>query len=140
MRSEIMIPPGYVKNQDGSYSHPSRVRVAADANREHAQQAGALGGEAPKEPKDQGGVAKRLAKPVRPGRAAAGKARPVVRVTITSYRRRLLDDDNLTAGCKGLRDAVAESLGVDDGIGLVEWECLQVLARSEGTLVTIWKL
>lgn len=59
-------------------------------------------------------------------------------VTITSYRRRLLDEDNLIAGCKSLRDGIAASLGVDDADGRVKFECRQQQTDgAEGTLVMI---
>lgn len=35
-------------------------------------------------------------------------------ITLISLRHRLLDDDNLVAGCKPLRDAIARRLGIDD--------------------------
>lgn len=41
-----------------------------------------------------------------------------------------MDDDNLAGGCKPLRDAIAESLGVDDGDPRVEWEVEQVQTRG----------
>jgi hypothetical protein len=36
-------------------------------------------------------------------------------VCIVGFRRKLLDDDNFTAGNKPLRDAIAEEIGIDDG-------------------------
>ena len=39
-----------------------------------------------------------------------GKPRPMARITLIACRRRLIDDDNLTASLKFLRDAVADSL------------------------------
>lgn len=36
-------------------------------------------------------------------------------VTLTRIAPGKLDDDNLASGCKAIRDAVADCLGVDDG-------------------------
>lgn len=44
------------------------------------------------------------------------------RVTITRVGPRAMDDDNRTASAKGVRDAIAAWLGVDDGDGSVRWE------------------
>lgn len=64
--------------------------------------------------------------------------RMVVIVTLVSFRHRLLDSDNCEGSFKGLRDAVARSIGVDDGDKRFRWECRQVeTAGKEGTLVTI---
>ncbi len=62
-----------------------------------------------------------------------------IRVSITSVRKRILDNDNLIAGSKWLRDQIAETLGLDDaeGSGLT-FEYSQVLTRgTEGTIVRI---
>ncbi len=62
-----------------------------------------------------------------------------IRVSITSVRKRLLDNDNLIAGSKWLRDQIAETLGLDDaeGSGLT-FEYSQVLTQgTEGTVVRI---
>lgn len=57
-------------------------------------------------------------------------------ITIISFRHRELDDDNLSTGCKPLRDAISTSLGVDDGDKRLRWEVRQVLTcGAEGTLV-----
>ena len=71
------------------------------------------------------------------GRSDRGHHRP--EVTIVSYRRRLITDaDNLIAGAKPLRDAVARWLGIDDADDNVQWDYRQVQTRSrEGTAVMI---
>lgn len=72
--------------------------------------------------------------PLKPGRQ---RGMGVV-ITITAYRRKLLDDDNLVAGAKALRDAIATSLGVDDADTRLKWEYRQHTTEgAEGTLVTI---
>lgn len=49
-------------------------------------------------------------------------------VTITRVGPRVLDDDNAVASCKGVRDAVAAWLGVDDGDARVTWR----IVREQG--------
>jgi hypothetical protein len=49
---------------------------------------------------------------------------PVV-VTITRIAPRELDDDNLAAGAKAVRDGVADWLGVDDRDPLITWRYAQ---------------
>lgn len=45
-----------------------------------------------------------------------GKSGVAIRVTIIVLRKRLCDDDNSqSGGTKALRDAIAETFGVDDG-------------------------
>jgi hypothetical protein len=63
-------------------------------------------------------------------------------ITIISVRRRLLDSDNLAGGSKGLRDAIADSLGLDDGDRRLRWQYQQIeCARGrEGTIVMIEQL
>jgi hypothetical protein len=75
----------------------------------------------------------------KPRRKATRRRSPVVRITIVSVRHRLLDSDNLVAGCKQIRDALAEKLESSDAEGSgIEWETEQVLTRgTEGTLVRI---
>lgn len=46
-------------------------------------------------------------------------------VTITRVGPRRLDDDNLAAACKYVRDAVAAAYGEDDGGPLYEWRYAQ---------------
>ena len=60
-------------------------------------------------------------------------------VSIVVFCRRRRDaGDNLEAGCKWLRDAIANSLGIDDGDARVTWQYGQVETRGEtGAVVTI---
>lgn len=51
-------------------------------------------------------------------------------VCLVSFRRKLLDDDNLSGSCKHLRDAIAASLGLDDGDKRIRWEYGQVETRG----------
>lgn len=66
---------------------------------------------------------------------------PILRVTLISFRSRLLDSDNLAGGFKPLRDAIARWLGLDDSDKIIEWECGQILTRGkQGTAVRIERL
>lgn len=49
-----------------------------------------------------------------------------------------MDSDNLAGGLKYLRDAIAESLGLDDADRFIVWEYHQVETRgAEGVAVKI---
>ena len=62
----------------------------------------------------------------------------VFRVGFITCRRRLLDSDNAVASLKEVRDAVATSLGLDDGDPRIAWEYHQVkTSGEEGVLVKI---
>lgn len=75
----------------------------------------------------------------RPGPGAqAGRQSSGFRVTLTSYRRRPLDRDNLVGGLKPLRDAIARTLGHDDSDEVIEWEYHQLkTSGAPGTAVRI---
>lgn len=61
-----------------------------------------------------------------------------IRVTLIAVRQKRLDDDNLAGGFKALRDAIAESLGIDDGDDRIEWVYRQQVGpKPHGTIVTI---
>lgn len=71
-------------------------------------------------------------------KARSGSARSLVTVHIISVRRKLLDSDNCQAGAKGLRDAIAQSLGLDDNSPAIEWEYSQAKTSGrQGTIVHI---
>ena len=59
------------------------------------------------------------------------------RVVITRVGPRVLDDDNRAASAKGVRDAVAAWLGVDDGAESVRWEVRGEVARGYAVRVQI---
>lgn len=59
------------------------------------------------------------------------------RVTITRVGPRVLDDDNRTASAKGVRDAVAAWLGVDDGSDAVAWEVRGEVAKGYAVRVQV---
>jgi hypothetical protein len=67
-------------------------------------------------PKKAGGKVKQVA------RFARQPALPLA-VFITRIAPRALDDDNLVGSAKGVRDAVASLLGIDDRDPRVTWRC-----------------
>lgn len=66
------------------------------------------------------------------------RARPLATVSIVALRARFIDDLNNEAGCKPLQDAIAASLGIDDGDQRIRWEFGQAETRGrEGVCVVI---
>ena len=62
-------------------------------------------------------------------------------VSLISCRRRELDDDGNVAALKPLRDAIAESLGLDDADKRIRFEYGQLETRTEqGVIVKISRL
>lgn len=60
------------------------------------------------------------------------------RVLFTACRRKALDDDNNVGSLKNLRDAVAKTLGIDDGDKRIQWEYSQVITKGkEGVMVKV---
>ena len=73
----------------------------------------------------------------RPDAPQEGRARGVV-VSLIGLRRRPLDDDNFVGACKHLRDAIAASLGIDDGDKRIRFQYGQFPTQGrEGVLVHI---
>lgn len=70
---------------------------------------------------------------------ATRKERPKsVVICLVRVGKRFIDSDNFAGGAKPLRDAIASSLGVDDGSECLEWEYEQVRTRGpEGVIVLI---
>jgi hypothetical protein len=60
-------------------------------------------------------------------------------VTITRFGKRPMDEDNLAAGCKAIRDQVAAELGVDDAEhhGHVSWQYKQTTGSHYRVVVEI---
>lgn len=64
-----------------------------------------------------------------------------MRVTIIRFGHKLLDDDNLSASYKSLRDGIARSLAIDDGDHRIRFEYGQVETRGKtGTIVRMERL
>lgn len=104
-----------------------------------------MGGlQSPKPEQDTGGSdagAVRRKERRKTGVAGGAPEQSGLRVTITSYRRRLLDGDNFQGGAKLLRDEIAKTLGVDDGDPRIEFEYAQVkTVGPEGVCVTIHRI
>lgn len=77
-----------------------------------------------------------LVKNPRPQRRRNGRLALIV--TFIAFRSGVLDDDNLVGSCKGLRDAVCESIGIDDGDSRIRFQYTQCATQGqEGTLVHI---
>jgi hypothetical protein len=66
----------------------------------------------------------------------AWEASPPLRVTFIRIGKRRLDTDNLAAAFKGLRDALAGLLGIDDGDDRIAWEYDQATGEP-GVRLTI---
>jgi len=91
-----------------------------------------VGGLPPAQPKRRG----RRPAPQTARDEKAGPRRVVV--SLVCFRRRALDDDNLSGGCKWLRDAIAASLGLDDGDSRLRFEYFQTLTTGrQGVAVKI---
>lgn len=58
-------------------------------------------------------------------------------VCIVSFRQHFLDSDNLQAGAKPLRDAIAESLGSNDSDKFIQWTYHQIISKPYGTVVIL---
>lgn len=116
---EIMHRKGWRKALDGSWYKPKRNDL------------GGLG-----QPQREPDTVQALDSSHAPRKT--GKSSVGICVEIISFRKRLLDDDNLSSGCKPLRDAIAKSLGLDDGDPLLRWDYQQVRTTGQtGTLVKI---
>ena len=62
-------------------------------------------------------------------------------ISLVRFGRRPLDSDNLAGSQKHLRDAIAASLGIDDGDSRIRWECGQIETRGQqGVMVKIENL
>ena len=48
-----------------------------------------------------------------------------MRITLTRIAPRRLDSDNVASAFKGLRDGIADALGIDDGSPRLEWQYQQ---------------
>lgn len=52
-------------------------------------------------------------------------------ISFVAFRRKLLDDDNLSGSCKHLRDAISNSIGIDDGDKRIRWQYFQCETRGQ---------
>ena len=80
-------------------------------------------------------VGRRIASPA--DSPQTGRTRRLV-VSLLGLRRRTLDDDNFVGACKHLRDAIAASIGIDDGDKRIKFQYQQLQTKGlEGVLVHI---
>lgn len=94
-------------------------------------------GETPKrEPRAQPALVRHVS------RKQARAARVEVVVSLVVCQRTLFDSDNaVSGGTKALRDAIAESLGCDDGDKRLRWEYGQLQTSGEpGVMVKMQRL
>lgn len=68
---------------------------------------------------------------VQTGKLEGGQRGVVYRVTFVLHLRKPYDDDNVVSSCKQIRDAVAESLRIDDGDPRIKFQYNQI--RTEGS-------
>lgn len=110
-------------------------KISNDCLRKSARPLGAVGGKERKRDSNATLVRHKSRQPRREGRVA-------VLVTIITCRNRLCDSDNSgMGGNKALRDAIADSLGADDGSPAIGWQFGQCLTHGEqGTIVLIQRL
>ena len=118
---------GYTETSPGVWTRHNMGAMAGPISQPHA--GNGAQSPAPGEAPSKGGVGK--------GKRRTRPTRRPVHVTLISVRKRPLDDDNLTAGMKPLRDCVAAWLGVDDGDPRVVWRVEQVQGKPEGTVVLV---
>jgi predicted Fe-S protein YdhL (DUF1289 family) len=62
---------------------------------------------------------------------------PPLTIRITRIAPRNLDSDNLSSGCKALRDGIADWLGVDDGDNRLTWVYAQERGQPRQYLVRV---
>ena len=70
----------------------------------------------------------------------AAKSRSKIVVTLTRVGARRLDDDNLAAAFKHVRDGIAEWCGLDDGSPRWEWRYEQAIERGTYAVVADFKV
>jgi len=63
--------------------------------------------------------------------------KPPLIVTMTRISPRLLDDDNLAAAFKSVRDGIADALGIDDRDPRITWKCEQAKGKPSRCEIAI---
>lgn len=77
----------------------------------------------------------------RPPKQRSGKNRVEIVIILLACVHRELDSDNLQGSLKPCRDAIAVTIGIDDGDPRLRWEYAQVVTRGEeGVIVKIERL
>jgi hypothetical protein len=118
------------------FRKPDELKVSETVRQlnPHLFNAGGLGANKPQRATPLG------QKEARPGRSGSGPVSrpPHYRVSLIAYVHRVHDRDNLIAGFKPLRDAVARRLGLDDRDDIISWDYGQCVSATErGTIVRI---
>lgn len=122
------IPPHYVQISPGHWSHPSRVVDKVATSQPQPASGRALEQDLSRRRSRQAGVA---------GGVDSQSGRSI-QVDLIAFVRRRCDDDNITSGCKPLRDAIAATLVLDDGDPRLTFRVHQVVGPGpEGTLVMV---
>ena len=115
-----LIAKGYEKQADGTWAKRSAI-CAVEA---------AIAVPTAIQPLDKG-IKKRK----------ASKGSVAVLVTCITCRSREADDDNAISSIKPLRDAIAESLGIDDGDKRIKFQYGQCESRGQqGVIVKIERI
>jgi hypothetical protein len=66
-----------------------------------------------------------------------GIFQPPLVITIERVGVRKLDSDNLAISAKGVRDGIADALGIDDGDDRLDWQYRQSIGKQYTVRVTI---
>lgn len=108
-----------------------RARIEAQLAQEDAARRGALRPVPP-------AVAEPVRRASAPTHARQSRCTRRLVVSLIGLRRRTLDDDNFNGACKHFRDAIAASLGIDDGDKRICWQYQQLQTKGrEGVLVRV---
>lgn len=127
---------GYVERNGEWIKRTDTRRVGAVVSGVGEQPPRPLDRTSPAKQGGEGSVEKPKGQRARRSRVRSGDVG--VRVTLIAVRQKRLDDDNLAGGFKALRDAIAESLGIDDGDERIEWIYRQQVGpKPHGTIVMI---
>lgn len=112
------IPLNYVQTSPDCWEHPSRIRPRVGQLQSHVNEQDT----------------RPLVRPQPPAQARAksvARSGPVLRVALIGFRVRILDDDNFRGGCKPVRDAIAEWLGMSDSDKNIQWSYAQCQTSGE---------
>jgi hypothetical protein len=119
MTHDDLTAKGFYQQPDGSWSKRPPVGAVAPS----------VSQQAPLRPLEQGVQVRQK-----------GKGGVEVVVSLVGFRRKELDDDGFIYACKPLRDAIAATLGLDDGDRRIRFEYSQLETRGEqGVIVKVQK-
>lgn len=125
---------GYVERNGEWTKRTDTRRLGAMVPRVGEQPARSLERQTPAKQGGEGSVVEGRSK----SRVQVRKCDAGLRITLIAVRQKRLDDDNLAGGFKALRDAIADSLGIDDGDPRIEWIYRQQVGpKPHGTIVMV---